>query len=163
MLLGSAALGALAVGDAPPVNPFGPPTPPGPPFANRRPSGHNIGVSPGPVFPAVFVGSLVEVPPQLNEAGVTLYFSAGAGDLSTASLVFTKPSGATYSVAAPLIYVGKPTATFTGGNFQGGTYIVYTFALNELDELGVWHVAVRRGSGGSSNPGSFTVVRNVSM
>lgn len=160
MLLGSAALGALALGDAPPVSPFMVPIPP---IVSRRPSGHNIGISSGPVFPAVF-GSLVEIPPQLNEPGVTLYFSAGAGDLSTALLVFTKPSGAIYSVAAPLIYVGKPTATFAGGNFQGGTYIVYTFATDELNELGVWQVAVSRGSGGgSSSQGSFMVVRNVSM
>ena len=158
MLLGSAALGALALGDAPPVSLFMTP------IVLRRPSGHNIGVSPGPIFPAVFVGSLVEIPPQLNEPGVTLYFSAGAGDLSTALLVFTKPSGTIYSAAAPLIYVGKPTATFAEGNFQGGTYIVYTFAPDELNELGVWQVAVSRGSGGgSSSPGSFMVVRNVSM
>jgi hypothetical protein len=153
MLLGSAAFGALALGDAPPASLFLAP------IVLRRPSGHNIGVSGGPISPAVFVGTLAEIPPQLNEPGVTLYFAGGNTNLANSALVFVKPSGAAYSVGAPLIYIGRPQVTFGLGTFPPNRYIVYTFGQTELDELGTWQVQVWKGEGGASPIGSFVVGR----
>jgi hypothetical protein len=163
MLLGSAALGALRVGDAP--YPFLQITPPPPPTA-RIPSGHNIFIAPSsaPASTNIFFGVLPQILPQLNEPGVTLYFSVGGPPSLTTgiSLVFVKPSGATYEADPALVYIGKLSLTAPAGSFQGATYLVYTFAGGELDELGPWTVYAQLGTAKSS-PGSFTVVRNVSM
>lgn len=76
------------------------------------------------------------------------------------SLVFTKPDGVVMTRSKPQVAVGLTTLASSLGSLGAGTYVVYTFAVGEVDQSGVWtarltYTDVARSL--ISDPATFTV------
>ncbi len=127
------------------------------------PTGQNIGVVASPIgtIPSIFIGVPEQDLVNLDQPGVTIFvgtgpvFGAGTRLALPFDLVFTKPSGAVLVISAA--YVGQSATLFVAGQFDGGTYAVYTFDFDELDELGFWKVYVRKNGIPVSGVGTFLV------
>jgi hypothetical protein len=64
--------------------------------------------------------------------------------MSNVSLIFTRPDGTFFMKSSPDVFVGKVTIpqAFNGIPFSisSNFYAVYTFATNDLNQGGIWHV-----------------------
>lgn len=81
------------------------------------------------------------------------------GNKAQPVLTFAKPDGTLQYGASAATYIGQQTIVGQPlqPSFQGGSYIVYTFAIGELSEIGAWQVQARVGFF-NSNIFSFQVV-----
>jgi len=92
-------------------------------------------------------------PGQVLETGATLTFGG--------VLVFTRPDGTFFQRSSPDVYVGqvKVPQSFNGipFNILSTFYAVYTFAVNDLNQGGIWHVGVLNANGSLSSNNPFLV------
>src|SRR5215469_6090054 len=87
-------------------------------------------------------GYLLGTMPFKNES-CNLIFVVGPG-LTTGPvlLTFTRPDGTTFTGDPNFAFIGPPTITQRRINDEvGNQYIVYTFAIGELNQVGTWKVS----------------------
>ena len=115
--------------------------------------------TPGPIFTLDTVqGYVLGTLPVVNQIATMIFYVGPGLTTGPVLLTFTRPDGS--------ILVGNPNFAFIGpptiqqrliNNEAGGQYIVYTFAPNELNQDGIWHVSAIA-SGYSSQTWPFQVL-----
>ena len=81
--------------------------------------------------------------PNLFESCAMIIYTGAGIPLAggTPLFTFTKPDGTITTGDLDFGYVGSPAiARYYIPNFPAGQFVVYTFGINELDQLGTWDV-----------------------